>query len=103
MTPLVTVDEAILRACPLTPHHPHRVTPRGRGGKRSPRAAADLRGSPDPCHVLAWRACHRASLRPPGGRMAIEGRGVDRERVHRTLTFWLRPAFALRAVNRFQR
>jgi uncharacterized BrkB/YihY/UPF0761 family membrane protein len=35
--------------------------------------------------------------------MAIEGRGVDRERVLRTLTFWLRPAFALRAVNRFQR
>ena len=28
---------------------------------------------------------------------------VDRERVLRTLTFWLRPAFVLRAVNRFQR
>jgi uncharacterized BrkB/YihY/UPF0761 family membrane protein len=27
----------------------------------------------------------------------------DRERVLRTLTFWLRPAFALRVVNRFQR
>jgi membrane protein len=27
----------------------------------------------------------------------------DRERVVRTLTFWLRPAFVLRAVNRFQR
>ena len=35
--------------------------------------------------------------------MAIGGRGVDRERVLRILTFWLRPAFALRVVNRFQR
>jgi uncharacterized BrkB/YihY/UPF0761 family membrane protein len=28
---------------------------------------------------------------------------VDRERVLRTLTFWLRPEFVLRAVNRFQK
>ena len=28
---------------------------------------------------------------------------VDRERVLRTLTFWLRPAFVLRTLNRFQR
>jgi len=35
--------------------------------------------------------------------MAIERRGVDRERVLRTLTFWLRPAFALRVAGRFQR
>jgi membrane protein len=28
---------------------------------------------------------------------------VDRERVIRTLTFWLRPEFILRAVNRFQK
>ena len=28
---------------------------------------------------------------------------VDRERVLRTLTFWLRPAFILRVLNRFQR
>jgi uncharacterized BrkB/YihY/UPF0761 family membrane protein len=28
---------------------------------------------------------------------------LDRERVLRTLTFWLRPAFILRALNRFQR
>jgi membrane protein len=27
---------------------------------------------------------------------------VDRERVVRTLTFWLRPAFVLRVLNRFQ-
>ena len=27
----------------------------------------------------------------------------SRERALRTLTFWLRPAFLLRAVNRFQR
>ncbi|MFJ4672436.1 YihY/virulence factor BrkB family protein [Kitasatospora purpeofusca] len=34
-----------------------------------------------------------------------EGRTVqiNRERLVRTLTFWLRPAFALRVVNRFQR
>jgi uncharacterized BrkB/YihY/UPF0761 family membrane protein len=34
--------------------------------------------------------------------MSIGARGVDRERVLRTLTFWLRPAFALRVVHRFQ-
>jgi membrane protein len=28
---------------------------------------------------------------------------VDRERVVRTLTFWLRPRFVLRVVNRFQK
>ena len=28
---------------------------------------------------------------------------LDRERVRRTLTFWLRPAFVLRSLNRFQR
>jgi membrane protein len=28
---------------------------------------------------------------------------VDRERIGRTLTFWLRPAFVLRVINRFQR
>jgi uncharacterized BrkB/YihY/UPF0761 family membrane protein len=28
---------------------------------------------------------------------------VDRERVLRTLTFWLRPQFVLRAINRFQK
>ncbi|MFF9817741.1 YhjD/YihY/BrkB family envelope integrity protein [Streptomyces sp. NPDC014006] len=34
-----------------------------------------------------------------------EGRetaGINRERLRRTLTFWLRPAFALRVLNRFQ-
>jgi uncharacterized BrkB/YihY/UPF0761 family membrane protein len=35
--------------------------------------------------------------------MSTAWRGVDRERIIRTLTFWLRPAFALRAVHRFQR
>ena len=30
-------------------------------------------------------------------------RRVDRERVVRTLTFWLRPEFLLRVVNRFQK
>ncbi len=28
---------------------------------------------------------------------------VDRERVVRTLTFWLRPEFLLRVLNRFQK
>jgi uncharacterized BrkB/YihY/UPF0761 family membrane protein len=28
---------------------------------------------------------------------------IDRERIVRTLTFWFRPAFVLRAVNRFQK
>jgi membrane protein len=37
--------------------------------------------------------------------MPEEGRTArfDRERVLRTLTFWFRPAFVLRAVNRFQK
>ena len=35
--------------------------------------------------------------------MRAGGRGFDRERVLRTLTFWLRPAFALRVFYRFQR
>ena len=30
-------------------------------------------------------------------------RRVDRERIQRTLTFWLRPEFVLRVVNRFQK
>jgi uncharacterized BrkB/YihY/UPF0761 family membrane protein len=30
-------------------------------------------------------------------------RHVNRERVVRTLTFWLRPEFVLRVVNRFQK
>jgi uncharacterized BrkB/YihY/UPF0761 family membrane protein len=30
-------------------------------------------------------------------------RRVDRERIERTLTFWLRPEFVLRVVNRFQK
>lgn len=29
--------------------------------------------------------------------------GINRERLVRTLTFWLRPAFALRVINRFQK
>ena len=35
--------------------------------------------------------------------MSVGGSGLDRERILRTLTFWLRPAFALRVVHRFQR
>ena len=33
----------------------------------------------------------------------LKRRRVDRERVMRTLTFWLRPEFVLRVVNRFQK
>jgi uncharacterized BrkB/YihY/UPF0761 family membrane protein len=32
-----------------------------------------------------------------------QGRRLNRERVLRTLTFWLRPEFVLRVVNRFQK
>lgn len=35
--------------------------------------------------------------------MSKTRRGFDRERVLGTLTFWLRPAFALRVVHRFQK
>ena len=34
--------------------------------------------------------------------MATRAR-VDRERIGRTLTLWLRPAFVLRVISRFQR
>jgi len=33
----------------------------------------------------------------------VQARLPDRERVGRTLTFWLRPRFVLRVVNRFQK
>ena len=33
----------------------------------------------------------------------LRGRMPDRERLRRTLTFWLRPRFVLRVVNRFQK
>src|SRR6478752_2992309 len=33
----------------------------------------------------------------------LRRRRMDRERVVRTLTFWLRPEFVLRVVNRFQK
>jgi membrane protein len=39
---------------------------------------------------------------PPTGTRARTKLPVDRERVLRTLTFWLRPAFVLRVLNRFQ-
>ena len=42
-------------------------------------------------------------MRVPRGLRSLSRRGFDRERVIRTLTFWLRPAFVLRAVQRFQR
>ena len=41
-------------------------------------------------------------MRALRGAKRVGRRGVDRERVLRTLTFWLRPAFALRVVHRFQ-
>src|SRR3954452_23274696 len=42
---------------------------------------------------------------PPAssGRRSVRQRRVNRERVVRTLTFWLRPEFLLRVVNRFQK
>ncbi|HXD66296.1 MAG TPA: YhjD/YihY/BrkB family envelope integrity protein [Solirubrobacteraceae bacterium] len=39
---------------------------------------------------------------PPGGSRSRRRVPVDRERLVRTLTFWLRPAFVLRVLNRFQ-
>ena len=41
-------------------------------------------------------------MRALRGEKKVGRRGFDRERVLRTLTFWLRPAFALRVVHRFQ-
>ena len=35
--------------------------------------------------------------------MKLRGRMPDRERLKRTLTFWLRPRFVLRVANRFQK
>ena len=34
---------------------------------------------------------------------ASQGKPTERERIRRTLTFWLRPRFVLRVVNRFQK
>jgi membrane protein len=39
---------------------------------------------------------------PPDGSRVTSRAPIDRERVVRTLTFWLRPAFVLRVLNRFQ-
>jgi membrane protein len=39
---------------------------------------------------------------PPDGSQLTTRFSVDRERIVRTLTFWLRPAFVLRVLNRFQ-
>lgn len=39
---------------------------------------------------------------PPDGSQLTTRIPVDRERAIRTLTFWLRPAFVLRVLNRFQ-
>ena len=39
---------------------------------------------------------------PPNGPQPTKRIPVDRERILRTLTFWLRPAFVLRVLNRFQ-
>ena len=44
-------------------------------------------------------ALRRRAVIPEEGRTAR----IDRERIVRTLTFWFRPAFVLRAVNRFQK
>jgi uncharacterized BrkB/YihY/UPF0761 family membrane protein len=46
-----------------------------------------------------------AAIPPPGDEPdeLKRRRGVDRERIARTLTFWLRPEFVLRVVNRFQK
>ena len=41
-------------------------------------------------------------MQVPRGRRRLGRRGFDRERAIRTLTFWLRPAFVLRVVHRFQ-
>jgi membrane protein len=42
------------------------------------------------------------SKAPPEGFELTTRVPVDRERIVRTLTFWLRPAFVLRVLNRFQ-
>jgi membrane protein len=39
---------------------------------------------------------------PPDGSQTTTTVPVNRERIVRTLTFWLRPAFVLRVLNRFQ-
>lgn len=70
------------------PHEPRNMSLRG---------FVSARGAhhPGPGRLAPLRASEDGT---PVGR-----RGLDRERVIRTLTFWLRPAFALRVVHRFQR
>jgi uncharacterized BrkB/YihY/UPF0761 family membrane protein len=49
------------------------------------------------------RASGRLGRSGPKDREEAGTARIDRERVLRTLTFWLRPAFVLRALNRFQK
>ncbi|CAG6393670.1 hypothetical protein NMG29_34550 [Streptomyces cocklensis] len=64
---------------------------RRRHGPVSPR----LTGHEDP-------QCRRAR-RTSEGRAEDKTPGISRERLVRLLTFWLRPSFVLRVVNRFQK
>src|SRR3954470_22869826 len=53
---------------------------------------------------VASRSSHRTKRRSEAGALQPHRlQRVNRERVKRTLTFWLRPEFVLRVVNRFQK
>jgi uncharacterized BrkB/YihY/UPF0761 family membrane protein len=73
--------------------------------RKSPRAAGSISATCADFVASSATGRHGRLARSPAGRWPKEGgtARIDRERVLRTLTFWLRPAFALRAVNRFQR
>jgi uncharacterized BrkB/YihY/UPF0761 family membrane protein len=60
-----------------------------------------LRHSPHPRARIA--AAYRLAAEITEAERRPATARFDRERVLRTLTFWLRPAFALRVVNRFQK
>jgi uncharacterized BrkB/YihY/UPF0761 family membrane protein len=49
------------------------------------------------------RGAGPGTLGPRPAQGSVDTPRIDRERVIRTLTFWLRPAFLLRVVNRFQK
>ena len=70
----------------------HRQDP----GERHAPACADARSGSSP----RWGDVPGAAGGRPSSMATVD---VDRERVIRTLTFWLRPQFVLRVVNRFQK
>ena len=89
--------QSVVVARHLRPVHLHPPRhPRARG--RRARAGPERRGRADGGSLQSDRPRSAEDLSDAGRRPTS-----NRERVLRTLTFWLRPEFVLRVVNRFQK